>query len=96
MARVPLNHASIDPKTYFASLYDEVFMSSGKMVSFHEPDQNRIFAGLGYQVNKALSFQAGFLYQMLIKQPTGAKQENNVGFQVLVGYNIDLTKSAKQ
>jgi hypothetical protein len=94
MARIPLNHASIDPKTWFASAYDEVMMSSGKLVTFHEPDQNRIFAGMGYQVNKSLALQGGFIYQMLIKA-NGAKQENNVGFQLVLGYNFDLTKSSK-
>lgn len=91
MATVPLNRAKIEEKTYFASAYDEAFLSWGDHVTFHEPDQNRLFAGLGYQFSTPLSLQAGFLYQMLIKS-NGAKQENNVGFQVQVTYNIDLTK----
>jgi hypothetical protein len=94
MARLPLNHAALDPKTLFASAYDEVFLSTGKLVTFHEPDQNRIFAGLGYQFTKDFALQGGFLYQLMIKS-NGTKQENNVGFQVLLGYNIDLTKKAK-
>jgi hypothetical protein len=91
MARMPLNHDNIDAKTYFASVYDEVFVSRGEHVTFHDPDQNRIFAGLGYQADHALSVQGGFLYQSLIKS-NGAKQENNLGFQIIVNYNIDLTK----
>jgi hypothetical protein len=91
MARLPLNHAALDAKTVFASTYDEVFLSTGKLVTFHEPDQNRIFAGLGYQFTKEFSLQGGFLYQLMIKS-NGAKQENNVGFQVLLTYNPDLTK----
>ncbi|MBA4146193.1 MAG: hypothetical protein C0523_10545, partial [Cytophaga sp.] len=59
--------------------------------TYNEPDQNRIYAGLGYQFTKALSVQGGAFYQLLIKS-NGSKQENNVGFQVQVYYNIDLTR----
>lgn len=89
-AVVPLNHAALDPKTWFVSLYDEAFLSWGEGVTFHEPDQNRLYGGVGYQVAKPLSVQAGMLYHMLTKA-NGAKQENNVGVQVQVVYNIDLT-----
>lgn len=91
MARMPLKGSSIAPKTYFLSVYEEVFVNWGHQVTFHEPDQNRVFAGLGYQFNKALTVQGGFLYQMLIKS-NGTKQENNVGFQLQFGYNFDFTK----
>jgi hypothetical protein len=33
----------------------------------------------------------GFLYQMLIKE-NGAKQENNLGVQVMFTYNFTLNK----
>lgn len=92
MARMPFNKEKIGPKAFFGSVYDEAFLSFGKNVSFHEPDQNRIFGGLGYQFDKALSVQGGFLYQMLIKA-NGAEQENNLGFQVMFNYQIDLSKS---
>jgi hypothetical protein len=95
MVRMPLNGPTIEAKSIFLSLYDEAFLSWGKSVTFHEPDQNRIFAGLGYQYDKALTFQGGFLYQALIKS-NGAKQENNLGFQFQISYNFDLTKPADQ
>src|SRR3712207_9011964 len=60
--------------------YTTLFRSWGDHVTFHEPDQNRIFTGIGYQFNTDLSLQGGFLYQMLIKS-NGAKQENNLGFR---------------
>jgi hypothetical protein len=89
--KVPLGHKkNISAHTLFASAYDEVFYSWGKTVTFHEPDQNRLFAGLGYQVRTPLAIQAGFLYQMLIKA-NGIQQENNVGFQVMLNYTLDLT-----
>jgi hypothetical protein len=92
MANIPLNNPAMDAKTVYASLYDEVFYSWGKGITFEEPDQNRIFAGAGYQFTKLVSMQAGFYYQMLIKS-NGTMQENNVGFQVQVNYNFDFTKA---
>jgi hypothetical protein len=91
MATVPIGHDKIEPKTFYGSFYDEVFVSWGKLVTFHEPDQNRIFAGVGYQFTSALSVHGGPFYQMLIKA-NGARQENNIGFQIQVTYNVDLTK----
>lgn len=94
MVRMPLNNSIIEPGTYFASAYDEVFFSWGEHVTYHNADQNRLFAGAGYQFDQRLALQAGFLYQMLIKT-NGAKQENNIGFQIQMTYNVDLTKDGQ-
>ena len=89
--RFPLNGATIGPKSYFLSASDEIFVSRGERVTFHDPDQNRIFAGVGYQFDKHATLQAGAFNQMLIKK-NGAQQENNFGFQIQLTYNIDLTR----
>jgi hypothetical protein len=91
-ARIPLNGTKIEPGTYFASVYDEVFTSRGKNITYQRPDQNRLFAGIGYQFDKSFTLQGGFLYQMLVKS-NGAMQENNFGVQLQFLYNIDLTHS---
>ena len=91
LANVPINHSAMDPKTIYACLYDEIFVDFGQSVVYTDPDQNRFFAGMGYQVNKMVSIQGGFLYQMLIKL-SGVKQENNVGFQIQFQYNLDATR----
>ena len=88
---VPLGKKDIGPKAWFANFYEEVFMSWGKAVTYHKPDQNRVFAGVGYQANKKFIVTTGFLYQMLVKA-NGAKQENNLGVQVNFTYNLDLTR----
>jgi len=85
--RLPLNHPEIVPGTWFLGVYDEAFISWGKPVTFHEPDQNRIFTGVGYQFDTRFSALPGFYYQMLIKD-NGLKQENNLGLQVMLTYNI--------
>jgi hypothetical protein len=86
-ARLPLDGNEIGPRTWFLGVYDEVFMSRGKSVTFYEPDQNRIFIGPGYQFTERLTVHPGFLYQMLIKS-NGLEQENNLGLQIMVTYNI--------
>lgn len=98
LANIPINNnqegsdkSQFDPKTLYIQLYDEVFISWGKSVTYHKPDQNRIFAGLGYQFTADFSAQAGFFYQMLIKA-NGAQQENNAGFAMFLVYNFDFTK----
>ncbi len=90
-AQLPINHKAMDPKTVFASFYNEIFLDFGGDTIYTDPDQNRFFLGAGYNVNKAFSIQGGFLYQMLIKY-TGTKQENNYGFQISLTHNIDLSQ----
>jgi hypothetical protein len=91
MTNIPLNNKKMEPKTVFLSVFDEAFLSWGDNITFHEPDQNRIFTGLGYQFDPSFTIQTGFIYQMLIKA-NGAKQENNLGFLVQLNCNLDLTK----
>lgn len=90
MANIPLGKKEMGPKTLFASMYDEVFIQWGKKIVNHKPDQNRLFAGLGYQVDKKFTITTGFLYQMAVKM-NGVQQENNLGVQMMCAYNIDLT-----
>lgn len=88
---IPFGKDNIEDKTFFASFYDEAFIEFGKKVVYHNPDQNRLFIGGGYQVSKKLTITGGFLYHMLVKL-SGVKQENNFGTQVNFAYNFDLTK----
>lgn len=83
---------AIAPKSYYLVVYDELFMSWGEYVTYHEIDQNRIFVGLGYQFTKDFTIQSGFLWQLLVKA-NGAQQENNIGIGTWLTYNFDFTKS---
>lgn len=76
---------------FSAVVYNEIFVSFGDAVIYHEPDQNRIFAGLGYHIDRNLQLQAGPLYQALIKAG-GTKQENNFGVLVSLLHNLHLSK----
>jgi hypothetical protein len=90
MTNIPLNHGKMEPKTIYISIWDEVFVSNGKQVTYNEPDQNRLFVGPGYQITKKVAVQAGYFYQMLVKA-NGAKQENNYGPLFQLNYNFDFT-----
>ena len=53
--KVPISKNEESP--LFISLYDEIFLN----ISNTPFDQNRLFAALGYQVNKQMNFQVGYL-----------------------------------
>lgn len=91
LTNYPINKKSMEPKTLFVSVWDEIFYGWGEYDTYNEPDQNRFSIGLGYQVNSKMQFVAGGLHQMLIKS-NGAKQENNVGVLIQLTYNLDLSK----
>jgi len=65
---VPLNHPTIDQKTIYLSLYNELFINgergigSGRSVQVF--DRNRTYAALGYAIKKQLKIQAGWMRQI--------------------------------
>lgn len=61
MAFIPLNNKEIKKGTFFLGIYDEIFMNS-KNVYF---DRNRLYGGLGYQINDITQAQVGYLRQTL-------------------------------
>ncbi len=88
----PLSSKELVPKAWFASAGDEIFLSWGDAVTYHKPDQNRVFGGIGYQFTKSASIVGYGFYQMLIKS-NGTKQENNVGAFVMLTWNLDLREA---
>jgi hypothetical protein len=90
--QIPLNKEKIEPGAWFFAAFDELFYSWGSTVTYDKPDQNRLYAAIGYQFTKKLSLQGGGFYQMLVKK-NGAQQENNVGTLIQVGYNLDFSRS---
>ena len=92
MMKVPINQEKFVAGTAFVSLYDEIFLDFGQKVVYTDPDQNRIFAGIGYHFNQKVIIQAGFFQQTLIKL-SGNQQENNIGLQLQVLCNLDFSKS---
>jgi hypothetical protein len=91
MVQVPLNKPKLERGAWFIAAFDEFFYSWGSTVTFHRIDQNRLYAGVGYQFSASSSVQAGPYDQLLIKK-NGAEQENNVGVLVQYSHNFDFTK----
>ena len=74
-----------------AVVSDEMFVSFGNNVTYHKPDQNRLYGGVLYYFHKNLSIQGGPFYQLLIKSG-GTKQENNVGFNFSLSHSMELSE----
>jgi hypothetical protein len=95
-AFLPLGHQKIEPGTAFLVAYDEIFLNPKGPVF----ERNRVYGGVGYQFNKHLFLQVGYVNQanynytasqgQFILQNTAAK--NNVVLNVT--YKI-LHKNAK-
>ncbi len=60
---VPINRKKMEDKTWYAAAYDELFIGFGKNVNQNVFDQNRIGLLAGYQFNKYLKAEAGYLNQ---------------------------------
>jgi hypothetical protein len=78
---IPLNHAKIEAKTFFIGIFDEVFLNN-KPPHF---ERNRFSAGLGYQFDKAMSLQVGWLNQYNYNL-TSAGAKNNLA--LIFNYRI--------
>ncbi|OON66926.1 DUF2490 domain-containing protein [Hymenobacter sp. CRA2] len=87
-AFLPLNAPTITAKTFFLSAYDEIFLNPKGPVF----ERNRVYAGIGYQFNKHVVLQLGWVNQanynvatvrqgQYVPQNTAAK--NNVVLSVM-------------
>lgn len=57
---IPLNSTVIERGTWYAALYNEVFVN-GKSSYF---DRNRVYGGLGYKLNSSIKIQLGYMSQI--------------------------------
>jgi hypothetical protein len=64
---IPLNKLTMDSKTVYLSLYNEIFINGQRNVgdgNFVEVfDRNRLYVALGYLIKKGLKVQMGFMNQ---------------------------------
>lgn len=93
--QVPLNNSKILKNTIFLVVGDEIFINFGKYVTKNIFDQNRMYLGLGYKVNKDADVQLGYLNQF-IEKSDGIHKENNHTLQATLTYNIDFSKFFKE
>ncbi len=75
---VALNHKQLTDKTFYLSMYNEVFVNS-KQNYF---DRNRLYCGLGYKFSKHIRSEIGFM-----NQSTNAVSRNQFNFITFVNLN---------
>lgn len=86
---VPLKGKEIVAKTPFAALINEVFLNFGDKVTYNTFDQNRLFAGIGYQFTSHLNAQLGYMniYQ---QEASGSNYFSTHAIRLFVFHTIDL------
>lgn len=90
---IPLKGKELAPKTPFAVVMNEVFLNFGGKIVYNTFDQNRFFAGIGYQFTTHLNAQLGYMniYQ---QEATGNAYISTNAIRLFVFHNLDLrTKS---
>lgn len=97
--QMPLNGKSIDDKTPYIALYDEIFIGFGPNVNENIFDQNRFGLLLGYKFNSKCRIEGGYLNQTLQlgREITGRNVfQNNNGLIINTILNFDLSKGSKK
>jgi hypothetical protein len=78
---IPFNGEVIEDKSWFFTMYDELFVNFGENVALNIFDQNRAYLALGYKVPKAGRIEVGYLSQLILRSD-GVRVENNHTLQV--------------
>ncbi len=88
---IPINTAKLQKGTYFVSLYNELFIQTGKTVILNPMEDNRTFVGLGYILNENIQLQAGYAksYQ---QRDSGVDYVNRDLIRFSIYHNLDFTK----
>lgn len=88
---VPITQKRFAPGGLQLLLNDEIMVNFGKNIVYNHFDQNRLFAGLVYQVNKHAQLHAGYmhLYQQLA---AGNAFRNQHTIRVFYFHNLDFRK----
>lgn len=88
---IPFKGKTIEEKTVYFSVYDEIFVNAGKNITFNVFDQNRLYAAFGYRFPKLGRLEIGYLNQLIFKSD-GVKVENNHTLQVGLFSSIEFRK----
>ena len=78
----PLNKKLLEKNAIYFSAYNEIFLNAARPVF----DRNRLYAGLGYCINKDLKFELGYMKQIL-------ENRNLSQFQIMFFNNISFSKN---
>ncbi|MBD1383836.1 DUF2490 domain-containing protein [Mucilaginibacter rigui] len=86
---IPLNNTKIVAKTWFLSIFDEVFFNN-KAPNF---ERNRISAALGYQIDKKWILQAGWINQRNYTASASSAKNNML---LMLMYRINRKNSVER
>jgi hypothetical protein len=88
---VPITKKEMLPGTPFLAFINEIFINAGKQITYNHFDQNRFFAGLGYQFNPKLNIQLG--YSNVYSQTAGGDRfYNSHLIRCFVFHNFNFVK----
>lgn len=89
---IPLKGKTVTPKTPFLFINNEVMVNFGSEIVNNYFDQNRFFAGVGYQITPALNAQIGYLnvFQQL---PAYATFRHIDAVRLYVFHNLDFRRN---
>lgn len=93
-AYIPLNKKKIENKTLFLAPSAEIFMHSGKSIVYDPFEDFRVYTGLGYVLNKNITFFGGHMWTFGQKS-TGYEYSKGHIIRLNVFVNLDLRNSKK-
>jgi hypothetical protein len=77
---IPINKKTLDKNAIYLSTYNEIFVNTEKTLY----DRNRIYAALGFVINKNFKIEAGIMSQII-------EQSNRNQFQIVIFNNLPFT-----
>jgi hypothetical protein len=86
---IPLKGKELAPKTPFITIANEVFLNFGKNVVYNTFDQNRLFVGFGYQFDKHLNAQLGYM-NVFQQDASGSNYFSSNAIRLFVYHSLDF------
>jgi hypothetical protein len=93
--KLALTKPDLGPGTLYALASDEIFMSYGQNVQANIFNQNRLYAGIGFQFTDALAVEASYLNQ-IVQHDDGVVFERNHAGQLSLYFTPDLRPAAQR
>ncbi len=93
-AYIPINKKTISNKTLFFAPSAEIFMHSGKSIVFNPFEDFRVYTGIGYVLNKNVTFFGGHMWTMG-QNATGYEYSESHIIRLNVFVNLDLRNHKK-
>ncbi|MCW3125603.1 MAG: hypothetical protein JWO03_1261 [Bacteroidetes bacterium] len=77
LLNIALNRPTMDTdKVIYLSMWQEMYIAVGPKVTYHLPEENRAYIGLGYKPVKWVQVTLGYMHQLIIRS-NGTQAESN-------------------